>query len=90
METITIEEEMENDLYKENLVFLQVRAHLLPLISLLEIVRLIEEHHEDKLTNILGSIRVPHSPQTKSKEKVFPTMKNTASHWRNGESTRAY
>jgi hypothetical protein len=26
------EEEKENDLYKENLIFLQVRAHLLPLI----------------------------------------------------------
>jgi hypothetical protein len=92
------EEEKENDLYEENPVFLQVRAHLLPLISdgnvlskstfwkkgcsanevesaLLDIVRLIQEHCKDKLTNILGSIRVQHSPETKSKENIFPIMK---------------
>jgi hypothetical protein len=97
-QTTTIDEEKENDPYEENLVFLQVRAHLLPLIldgnvlskntfwkkecsanevesALLEIVRLIQEHREDKLTNILGSIRVQHSPETKSKENVFPIMK---------------
>jgi hypothetical protein len=92
------EEEKEDDPYEENLVFLQVRAHLLPLIldgnvlsrntfwkkecsanevesALLDIVRHIQEHREDKLTNILGSIRVQHSPETKSRENVFPIMK---------------
>jgi hypothetical protein len=42
---------------------------------LLDIVRHIQEHREDKLTNILGSIRVQHSPETKSRENVFPIMK---------------
>jgi hypothetical protein len=82
------DEEKENGPYEENLVFLQVRAHLLPLIldgnmsskktfwkkgcsaneveyTLLDIVQLFQEHHKDKVTNILGSIRVQHSPETK-------------------------
>jgi hypothetical protein len=51
--------------------------------ALLDIVRLIQEHRKDKLTNILGSVRIQHSPE--------PIMKNTESHWRNGKSTiRAY
>jgi hypothetical protein len=92
------EEEKENDPYEENLVLLQVQAHLLPLILdgnvlsknifwkkecsanevesgvLLDIVRLIQEHRKDKPTNILGSVRVQHSPETKAKENVFPIM----------------
>jgi hypothetical protein len=43
--------------------------------ALLDIVQLIQEHHEDKLTNILGSVRVQHSPEMKAKEHVFPIMK---------------
>jgi hypothetical protein len=107
------EEEKENDLYEENLVLLQVRAHLLPLIldgnelakntfwkkecsanevesALLDIVRLIQGHHEDKQINILGSIRVQQSPETKSKENVFLIMKKYGIPLRNGKSTRAY
>jgi hypothetical protein len=92
------EEEKGNDPYEENLVLLQVRAHLHPLIldgnvlskntiwkeecsanevgsALLDIVRLIQKHRKDKLTNILGSIRVQHIPETKARENVFPIMK---------------
>jgi hypothetical protein len=43
--------------------------------ALLDIVRVIQEHHEDKLTNSLGSVRIQHSPEMKAKENVLPILK---------------
>jgi hypothetical protein len=42
---------------------------------LLDIVEGIQKHREDKLSQILGSLQVEHSPGTKNNQKTFPLLK---------------
>ncbi len=41
----------------------------------LDIVEGIQKHREDKLSQILGSLQVEHSPRTKKNPKTFPLLK---------------